>query len=70
MIPFGQHWVEQILESVDCNVRIGLWEQMRKLQRELHLTRLSALGIMRDALKEVIEDEIKEQDEEFGKVTP
>lgn len=70
MIPFGEHWVEQILEGVDYRVRGKLFEHMRALQIELHLTRLSALGIMRDALLEVIEDEIREQEEEFGRVTP
>ncbi len=70
MIPFGEHWVEQILHGVDYKVRGVLFTQMRALQTELHLTRLSALGIMRDALLEVIEDEIREQEDEFGRVTP
>ena len=70
MIPYGEHWVEQILQGVDGKVRQGLWGQMRFLQNDLCLTRLSALGIMRDALLECIEDEIREQEEEFGRVTP
>lgn len=70
MIPFGEHWVEQILDGVQVRVNDGHYGLMRALQNEFGLTRLSALGIMRDCLLQYIEDEIREQEDEFGRVTP